>query len=102
MLETFRQPRPATHESPWLQVVLRDEEVSDKDKEKDKDDKEEKDEAVVVTWHGTRKLVPVFLLSKRPKHRVVLADPGTWHNGPPGWPTRVCPGGACNSTLLRS
>ena len=37
------------------QVVLRDEEVDDKDKEKDKDnDKEAKDEAVDVTWHGTR------------------------------------------------
>ena len=38
-----------------FQVVLRDEEVDDKDKEKDKDnDKDEKDEALVVTWHGTR------------------------------------------------
>ena len=84
MLETSRQPSPATHEFPWLQVVLRDEEVSDKDKEKDKDDKEEKDEAVVVTWHGTRKWVRVFLLSKRP----VVGS--CWRlgrgTGPPGWP----------------
>ena len=63
MLDILRQPSPTTHDFAWLQVVLRDEEVSDKDKEKDKDDKEEKDEAVVVTWHGTRKWVLVFLLS---------------------------------------
>ena len=55
--------------------MLRDEEVDDKDKDKDKDhDKDEKAEAVVVTWHGTRKwfFLSVMLAgphAKRPRAR---------------------------------